>query len=157
MGMMDSQSVHWGNNHFLRGFGDNKKVKRIKRHVVINKNDYLLAFTINIACIHDSKTTFLLVRYLKELCCNIKIIIVDAGYHGEVSERIKNTFGYLLDIIDSGDKVNSFKPIKKRWIIERTFSRFGKDGRLCRNYELTFDSAKEIVKLAKIRMLLNEI
>nr|WP_255260526.1 hypothetical protein [Bacteroides sp. L10-4] len=29
--------------------------------------------------------------------------------------------------------------------------------RLCRNYELTFDSAEEMVKLAAIRLLLRKI
>ena len=29
--------------------------------------------------------------------------------------------------------------------------------RLCRNYEFTFDSAEEMVKLAAIRMLLSKI
>jgi len=28
----------------------------------------------------------------------------------------------------------SFKPIHKRWIVERTFSWFDKDRSLCRNY-----------------------
>jgi transposase len=99
----------------------------------------------------------LLARCLKELCCNIKVILADGGYRGDVSEKIKNTFGYLLDIIVSGDKVNGFKPIKKRWIVEITFSWFDNYRRLCRNYELTFDSAEEMVKLANIRMLLNKI
>ena len=31
----------------------------------------------------------------------------------------------------------------------------GKYRKLCRNYELTFDSAEEMLKLASIRMLLN--
>jgi transposase len=112
---------------------------------------------IRIACVHDSKAAYLLARCLKELCCNIKVILADGGYRGDVSEKTKNAFGYLLDIIVSGDKVSGFKPIKKRWIVERTFSWFDNYRRLCRNYELTFDSAEEMVKLANIRMLLNKI
>ena len=41
--------------------------------------------------------------------------------------------------------------------MERTFSCFDNYRRLCRNYELTFDSAEEMVKRASIRMLLNKI
>ena len=41
--------------------------------------------------------------------------------------------------------------------MERTFSCFDNYRRLCRNYELTFDSAEEMVKRAYIRMLLNKI
>lgn len=50
-----------------------------------------------------------------------------------------------------------FKNIGKRWIVERTFSWFDNYRRLCRNYEFTFDSAEEMVKLAAIRMLLSKI
>ncbi|KAA6317559.1 hypothetical protein EZS27_032299 [termite gut metagenome] len=45
----------------------------------------------------------------------------------------------------------------KRRIVERTFSWFDTNRRLCRNYELTFDSAEEMVKIASIRLLLNKI
>jgi len=63
----------------------------------------------------------------------------------------------LLEIIVSEDKVNGFKPIKKRWITVRTVSWFDNYRRLCRNDELTFDSAEKMVKLANIRMMLNKI
>lgn len=62
-----------------------------------------------------------------------------------------------LNGIDGNKKVKGVKPIGKRWIVERTFSWFDNYRRLCRNYELTFDSAEEMVKLASIRMLLNKI
>lgn len=44
-------------------------------------------------------------KILRELCCNIKIILVDAGYRGEIVEKIKNVYGYILEVIVSGDKV----------------------------------------------------
>ena len=34
-GIVDSQSVRWGNNRSLKGIDGNKKVKGIKRHVVL--------------------------------------------------------------------------------------------------------------------------
>ena len=157
VGIMDSQSVRWGDNRSLNGIDGNKKVKGIKRHVVVDKNGFLIAVMVTIACVHDGKAAYLLARCLKELCCNLKVILADAGYRGEVAGRIKKAFGYALEVIVSGDKSNVFKPIGKRWIVERTFSWFDNYRRLCRNYEFTFDSAEEIVKLAAIRMLLNKI
>jgi Transposase and inactivated derivatives len=40
LGIMDSQSVRWGNNRSLNGVDSNKKVKGIKRHVVVDKNGF---------------------------------------------------------------------------------------------------------------------
>ena len=125
--------------------------------VVVDKNGFLIAIMVTIACVHDGKAAYLLTRCLKELFCNLKVILADAGYRWEVAGSIKKAFGYALEIIVSGNKSNSFKPIGKRWIVERTFSRFDNYRRLCQNYEFTFDSAEEMVKLAAIRMLLNKI
>ncbi len=49
LGIADSQSVRWGNNRSLNGVDGNKKVKGIKRHVVVNKNGFLIAVMVTIA------------------------------------------------------------------------------------------------------------
>ena len=61
MGIMDSQSVCWGDNRPLNGIDGNKRVKRIKRHVV-DKNGFLLTVTETIVCVHDGKVVYLLAR-----------------------------------------------------------------------------------------------
>ena len=67
-----------------------RKKKGVKRHVVVDKNGFLLAVVmVTIACVHDSKAVYLLTRNLRELCCNIKIILSDAGYRGEIADKIK--------------------------------------------------------------------
>ncbi|WP_321481179.1 transposase [uncultured Bacteroides sp.] len=65
----------------------------IKRHVVVDKNGFLLTVMAIIACVHDTKAAHLLVRYLRKLCCNIKVILADAGYRGEIVDRIKTACG----------------------------------------------------------------
>lgn len=154
---MNGYAPEYADNRSLNGIDGNKKMKGIKRHIVVDKNGFLIAVMVTIACVHDGKAAFLLARCLKELCCHIKVILADAGYRGEVAAKIKKAFGYALEVIVSGDKSNGFKPIGKRWVVERTFSWFDNYRRLCRNYEFTFDSAEEMVKLAAIRMLLNKI
>ena len=41
-GIMNSQSVKWGNNASLNSVEGNKKVKGIKRHVIVDKNSFLI-------------------------------------------------------------------------------------------------------------------
>ena len=157
LGIADSQSVRWGNNRSLNGIDSNKKVKGIKRHVVVDKNGFLIAVMVTIANIYDGKAVYLLMRVLKELCSSVKVIIADGGYRGEVIDTVKKTFGYLIKVVTSGYKGHGFRPIQKRWIVERTFSWFDNNRRLCRNYELTFDSAEEMVKIATIKLLVRKI
>ncbi|RLT78274.1 hypothetical protein D7Y07_20200 [Bacteroides acidifaciens] len=56
-------------------------------------------------------------------------------------------------MVISAYKEQRFKPIHKRWIVERTFSWMENDRRLCRNYEPTFDSAEEMGKISEIKLL----
>ena len=157
LGIMDSQSVRWGDNRSLNGIDGNKKVKGVKRHVVVDKNGFLLAVMVTIACVHDSKAAYLLARCLRELSCNIKVILADSGYRGEIAEKIKNAFGYILEVVVSGDKLKGFRPIGKRWIVERTFAWLDNDRRLCRNYELLLETSENMTKLSAIKLLLNKI
>lgn len=158
LGIMDSQSVKWGNNRSLNGFDGNKKVKGIKRHVIVDKNGFLLAIMVTVANVHDSKAVELLMRTLSYFLIPIKVILADGGYRGEVIEQVKNRFGYLINVVMRNDeKKTKFKPISKRWIVERTFSWLDNDRRLCRNYELLMENSEQIVKLSAIKNLLNKI
>lgn len=158
LGIMDSQSVRWGNNRALNGYDGNKKVKGIKRHVATDKNGFLLAVMATAAHVHDSKAALLLARVLKEPLCGIRTIIADGGYRGEIIGQVKKRFGYILQIVmRSDDKKTGFKPTHKRWVVERTFSWFDNDRRLCRNYELLLETSEEMVKLSAIKLLLNKI
>ena len=112
---------------------------------------------VTVANIHDGKAAYLLMRVLKELCSSVKVIFADNACRGEVIDTVRKTFGYLIKVIIGGYKEQGFRPIRKRWIVERTFAWFENDRRLCRNYELIFDSAQEIVKIAAIKLLMKKI
>lgn len=158
LGIMDSQSVRWGNNRALNGFDGNKKVKGIKRHVVVDKNGFLLAIMVTVANVHDSKAVELLMRTLSYFLSPIKVILADGGYRGEIIELVKNRFGYLINVVmRNDDKKTPYKTVSKRWIVERTFSWFDNDRRLCRNYELLMENSENMVKLSVIKFLLNKI
>ena len=135
------------------GVDGNKKVKGIKRHVIVDKNGFLIAVMVTIANVHDSKAAYLLIRVLKEMRSSVKTILADGGYRGELVDNIRKKFGYVIQVVISAYKEQGFRPIQKRWIVERTFSWMDYNRRLCRNNELTFDSAEEMVKLATIRLL----
>ena len=64
----------------MNGYDGNKKIKGIKRHVVVDKNGFLLVVMVSLANIDDSKAALLLMGVLKFLLCNIKVIIADGGY-----------------------------------------------------------------------------
>ena len=112
LGIMDSQSVRWGNNRSLNGFDGNKKVKGIKRHVVVDKNGFLLVIMVTVANIHDSKAVEFLMRTLAYFLSPVKVILADGGYRGEIIEQVKIKFGYLINVVMRSDETKKkFKPI----------------------------------------------
>ena len=124
----------------------------------MDKNGFLLAIMVTVANVHDSKAVELLMRTLYYFLSPIKIILADGGYRGEIIEHVKKRFGYVINVVmRSEEKKEGFKPISKRWIIERTFSWFDNDRRLCRNYELLMENSEQMVKLSAIKNLLNKI
>lgn len=114
LGIMDSQSVRWGNNRALNGFDGNKKVKGIKRQMVFDKNGFLLAIMVAVANVHDSKAVDFLMRTLAYFLSPVKIILADGGYRGEIIEQVKSKFGYLINVVMRNDeKKKDFKLIPK--------------------------------------------
>lgn len=111
---------------------------------------------ITVANIHDGQAALQLMRVLKNLWSSVKVILADSGYRGEIIEQIKRNFDYLLQITLRTDR-NIFQIQPKRWVIERTFSWFDNDRRLCRHYELLMETAEEMVKLSAIKLLLSKI
>lgn len=76
---------------------------------------------VSIANVHDSKAVLLLMQVIKEILCGIKIILADGGYRGETIAEVKKQFVYIIQVVLRSDKVaKDFKPVHKRWIIERT-------------------------------------
>ena len=96
-------------------------------------------------------------RVLKEMYSGIKALLADGGYRGELIDNIRKKFGYVIQVVISSYKEQGFRPIQKRWIVERSFAWMDYNRRLCRNYELTFDSTEGMVKLVTIRLLLRKI
>lgn len=146
-----------GNNKAPNNIDGNKKVKGIKPHVLVDKNGFLIAVCVTVANMHDSKAAVFLMQVVKNLCSSVKTIIADGGYRGQLTENIKNTFGYILKVIISGYNKQGFRPIKGRWVIKCTFSWFDNNRRLCRNYEIAFDVAEQMLKISAIKLLLNKI
>jgi transposase len=53
LGIIDSQSVRSANNRTVKGIDGNKKVKGRKRHIVVDKNGWLISIIVTVANLHD--------------------------------------------------------------------------------------------------------
>ena len=157
VGIIDSQSVRSNNNRALKGFDGGKKVKGRKRHIIVDTNGWLLAVLVHAANLHDSTMAGLLIRRMKESISGIKVIYADGGYRGELIDKVKQTYNYIIKIIMRNDSSSNFKVLPKRWIVERTFSWFDNDRRLSRDVEYLTEASESMVQLSAIKLLLKKI
>ncbi|MDR0295213.1 MAG: transposase [Prevotellaceae bacterium] len=74
---------------------------------------------------------------------------------------ITDTNGWLLSAVvhaaNEHDSQTDFKPLHRRWIIERTFSWLENFRRLAKDYEYTVSSSIAMIFLAFILLALNKI
>ncbi|MFI3294076.1 MAG: transposase, partial [Rikenellaceae bacterium] len=84
-------------------------------------------------------------------------IYADGGYRGELVGNVKEQIGYDMEITLRSDKALEFKPLPKRWVIERSFSWFESFRRLAKDYERTCCASESMIYLAFIALMLKQL
>ena len=156
VGIIDSQSaksinICEGNI----GYDGGKKIKGRKRHIVVDTLGLMLSIVIHSATIHDSKGAESVLDELKsKYLSGIVKIFADGGYRGELIERIREKFGWVLEIVKRNES-HKFVILPKRWIVERTFAWISFQRRTSKDYERQSESSVAFIQLSMIRVMLN--
>lgn len=81
-------------------------------------------------------------------------ILADQGFTGvEFIEKVKNTFGLILEVVTQVLGNSAFQVIPKRWIVERTFGYLAFHRRLTKNYEVKTAHSEAFIYWAMIRIM----
>jgi putative transposase len=155
VGIIDSQSVKTTRvGGEKRGVDGGKHIKGRKRHIVTDTQGFLLAVSVHAANEHDSKAGFEVLEQLKWRFGRMKKIYADGGYRGELVDKVKHELGYDMEITLRSDKSSNFKPLPKRWVVERSFSWFENFRRLAKDFERTCCAAENMIYLAFIALMI---
>ena len=87
----------------------------------------------------------------------MKLIWADAGYSGQLSDWVKITCDWVLEIVKRSDDVKGFKVLPHRWIVERTFGWLGRYRRLSKDYEGLTESSQALIYAAMIRIMVKRL
>ena len=151
-GIIDSQSVKTMYASEQRGFDVGKKVKGRKRHIVSDVMGNLLAVKVHAANIHDTVAGEAVFKAAYAKYPSIKGCAADAGYRKTFVNALKE-IGIPVDIIEKVmPKIWSVLPI--RWIVERSFGWASHSRRLSKDYEISTESAENMLMVSHLATLL---
>ena len=129
-----------------------KKVKGRKRHIVVDTQGCILSVEVHAANIHDTKGGITAAIRAVDKYPSIEKFCGDDGYRGTFVDYAAMDFQQEADISSRIKPV--FEILPKRWIVERTLAWLGNSRRLSKDYEISTDSAENMVLISNMHTLL---
>ena len=156
--IMDSQSVKTTDVKGIRGYDAAKQVKGRKRHILVDTMGLLLMVLVHAGDIQERDGAKLLLNKAKGCFTRLRLIWADAGYNGEVMiDWVRNTHGWILEIVKRDKGVKGFQVLPRRWVVERTFAWFGDYRRLSKDYEVLTETSEAMIYAAMVRLMVRRL
>jgi putative transposase len=153
-GVIDSQTVKTTESGGPRGYDPAKRMKGRKRHLVTDTEGSLLLVQVHPADIQDNHGAVPLLKAARRAFKRLRHVFADRVYRGpKLLNAISDVGRWTIEVVTRTESVGSFKPEKRRWVIERTFAWFGRNRRLAKDFERTIASAVAWIMIASIRLL----
>jgi putative transposase len=171
---IDSQSVKTLMGG-LRGYDGNKKLVGRKRHILVDTEGFLLSVVVHAANIPDRTGGQQVLQAAGDTFPGLRHIWADQGYTGTLVRWAAQAYGWTVQVVypqfrqlrrlrqlrryapdlvaDLGDGPG-FRVVPRRWVVERTFSWFGRQRRLSKDYERLASTEETFIYLVGIRLLL---
>jgi putative transposase len=157
---IDSQSVKTAEGGRACGTDGGKKVHGRKRHILVDTLGLLLAVGVTAANVDDARAAqdvFAQVRGRD--FPRLVVVFADSKYHNyDLYEWLGiHRRRYRLEVVSRPPGETTFKPLKVRWVVERTFAWLGRYRRLSKDYEHLPESSESVMKIAAIHHMLRRL
>jgi putative transposase len=117
----------------------------------------ILGVVVHAADIQDRDGAKLVLRKIRGLFPRLKIIWADGGYAGKLIGWAEPLGGWTVEIVKRLGDVTGFVILPKRWIVERTFSWFGRYRRLSKDYETLTAGSEAMIYWTMIHLMLRRL
>jgi putative transposase len=156
---IDSQSVDTSSGGENRGRDNAKNVNGRKRHIIVDSLGLLLAVVVTGADVDDAAAAPEALRQLADQSLgHVRRVFADNKYHNHALYGWVTENGwYKLEIVRRPKESQGWVTLPIRWTVERTFAWLTKCRRLTVDREKSTLSAKAMIYLAMIQMMLNRL
>jgi len=138
------------------GYDAGKKIKGRKQHIIVDTLGLPIMVKVHSADIQDRDGAKPVLLQADKEVPTLKIIFADAGYAGKLVDWAKETFPWVLEIVKRSE-LHKFVILRKRWIVERTFSWLIDHRRIARDYEGDPKTSETMIHIAMISLMLRRL
>jgi len=140
------------------GYDAGKKVKGRKMHALVDSEGLPLRVVVHSAAVQDRDGASLVLDKIRRRFPWLELVWADGGYDAlQVEAAVAKTPALRLVIVKRSDDMSGFVVIPRRWVVERTFSWFGRNRRLAKDFENLASTLETFVTLASIQLALRRL
>lgn len=140
------------------GYDAGKKVKGRKIHALVDTEGLPIRVVVHSAGIQDRDGAALVFDKIHKSYPWLELVWADGGYNAhQVTDAVAKIPSLRLEIVKRNDDVSGFVVLPRRWVVERTFSWFGRNRRLAKDWENLADTLHAFVTVASIQIALRRL
>ena len=128
-----------------------------KRHLVVDTLGLLLAVVVHAANVQDRDGAKLVLVKARARCPRLPLLWADGNDAGQRIDWVRDTCGWLLEIIKRPAEAKGVQLLPRRWVVERTFAWLGRYRRLSKDDEATTASSEAWITIAMIHWMLRRL
>lgn len=134
------------------GYDAGKRVKGRKVHALVDTLGLPLRLVVHSAAVQDRDGAALLLGKVRQRFPWLQCVFADGGYDaGQTHAAAAANHPLRLEVVRRNPHAVGFEVIKRRWVVERTFSWFGRNRRLAKDYETLAATVLSFVILAAVQ------
>src|SRR5260370_366761 len=140
------------------GYDAGKKVKGRKIHALVDTEGLPMRVVVHSAAIQDRDGAGLVLDKIRRRFPWLELIWADGGYNAwQVEAAVAKVPVLHMEIVKRSDDMKGFVVLPRRWVVERTFSWFGRNRRPAKDFENLAETLATFVTLASIQLALRRL
>ena len=133
-------------------------MKGRKVHALVDTEGLPLRVVVHSAAIQDRDGAALVLDRIRQRFNWLELVWADGGYNArQVEHAVAAQPPLRVEIVKRPDDSAGFIVLSRRWVVERTFSWFGRNRRLAKDYENLADTLAAFITLACIQLAVRRL